>query len=226
MALAAVLAALPAGCAAPGTADGAETPPDDRVASVEPVVARPAEAAAIADGQFPRDFMIDVTVLLGPGAPEQLAAEDHQAKYILLPDGSLHSDVSPFITMSTRPGRTRWLYEDQVQLVWSRCAQFGFTNESNANGPANPDLMRAARGERLAIITLRAERRTWTYVRRAAGADPTDAAVARLIRLLALLSWMPDFRPEDLMPERYDFGPDPYAAYREIRARTAPLRVR
>jgi hypothetical protein len=226
MALAAVLAALPAGCAAPGTPDGAETPPDDRVASVEPASDRPVEAPALADGQFPRDFMIDVTVLLGPGAPEQLSAEDHQAKYILLPDGSLHSDVSPFITMSTRPGRTRWLYEDQVQLVWSRCAQFGFTNESNANGPPNPDLMRAARGERLAIITLRAEGRTWTYVRRAAGADPTDAAVARLIRLLALLSWMPDFRPEDLMPERYDFGPDPYAAYREIRARTAPLRVR
>ena len=130
--------ALAAGCGADGTADGASLPPDDRVQAVGQVAegrgagapdAAPEIAPALADGRFPPDFGLDVTVLLGPGAPELLDAQDRQAKYIVLPDGSLHSDASPFIDVSTRPGRARWLYEDQMQFVWSLCTQTGFAEE-------------------------------------------------------------------------------------------------
>lgn len=231
--------ALAAGCGADGTADGASLPPDDRVQAVGQVAERkvagapdaapdaaPEIAPALADGRFPPDFGLDVTVLLGPGAPELLDAQDRQAKYIVLPDGSLHSDASPFIDVSTRPGRARWLYEDQMQFLWSLCTQTGFAQERDANGPPNPDMLVARRGERLVILTLRADGRTWTYVRRAPGVDPMDPAAARIVRALAILSWIPDYRPEDVAPERYDFGPDPYAVYREIRDRRGVSKVR
>jgi hypothetical protein len=53
-----------------------------------------------------------------------------------------------------------------------------------------------------------------------------DPAAARIVRALAILSWIPDYRPEDVAPERYDFGPDPYAVYREIRDRRGVSKVR
>jgi len=215
-----------AGCGADGTADGPAVPADDRVQAIDPGIAAPAVAPALADGSFPADFGLDVTVLLGPGAQESLEAQDRQAKYIVLPDGSLHSDASPFIDVSTRPGRARWLYEDQMQFLWSLCTQTGFAEERDANGPPNPDLLAARRGERLVILTLRADGRTWSYVRRAPGTEPMDPAAARLVRALAILSWVPDYRPEDVAPERYDFGPDPYAVYREIRERRGVSKVR
>lgn len=216
------------GCGAPGTPDGAPLPPDDRTASLEPAPGMPApvEAPALAEGSVPPDFSVDVTVLLGQGAPDLPSVQDRQSKYVLLADGSLHCDASPFIDVSTRPGRTRWLYQEQVQSVWSLCGQLGFLNAADANGPANPDMLRAARGERLAIVTLRASGRTWTFVRRAPGSDPLDPAAAQVIRSLAILGWIPDLRPEELLPERYDFGPDPYAAYREIRSRQAGRALR
>lgn len=219
------MAAGLAGCGAPGTPDGAPLPPDDRVGSIDGSVA-PAEAPALAEGTVPPDFSLDVTVLLGPGAPDLPSVQDRAAKYVVLPDGSLHCDASPFIDISTRPGRTRWLYQEQVQSLWALCGQLGFLDASDANGPPNPDLLRAARGERLAILTIRARGETWTFVRRAPGNDPLDPAAARVIRSLAILGWVPDLRPDELLPERYDFGPDPYAAYRDIRSRQpgAPLR--
>ena len=73
-----------------------------------------------------------------------------------LPDGSLHADLSPFIDVSTRPGRSRWLYDDQMQYLWALCGDLGFGDEARANGPANPDTLRPAVGERLAILTIRA----------------------------------------------------------------------
>ena len=220
-----------AGCGATGTADGPAAPPSDRVVMAAPAAQAPAaqaptESPALADGRFPSDFAIDVTVLLGPGAPELLAVQDRQAKYILLPDGSLHADASPFVGMGTRPGRTRWLYEDQVQFLWSLCGQVGFLDAAAANGPPNPDMLRAGRDERMAVITLRAGRRTWTFVRRSTDNQPLDPAAARVVRALAVLAWIPDFRADDVVPERYDYGPDPYAAYREIRERQVPGFIR
>lgn len=202
-----------AACAAPGPA------PDDRVGTLDGEPA-PAESPALADERFPADFSIDATVLLGRKAPPMLAVQDRQSKYVVLPDGSLHADLSPFIDVSTRPGRSRWLYDDQMQYLWAICGDLGFGDESRANGPANPDTLRPAVGERLAILTIRAGGRTWSFVRRAIGEEPMDAAMARMVRTLAILAWLPDLRPDEVLPERYDFGPDPYAVYREIRARS------
>ena len=221
-----LVAACACGCGTTGTPEGPAAAPNDLVASADPAVPAAPEAPALADGRFPADFTLDVTVLLGPGAPERLGVEDRQAKYVLFPDGALHAEAGPFVDSSTRPGRVRWLYEDEVGFLWAMCSQLGFTDADRANGPANPDLLRAVRGERVALVTLRAEGRTWTWVRRAVGDETLDAAAVRVVRALAVMSWIPDWRADDLLPERYDYGPDPYAAYREIRAREGVQKVR
>jgi hypothetical protein len=202
-------------CAGPG--EPMETPPAMAAPPVAIIEPADADSPALRDGAFPPDFAIDATVMLGRGAADLNSIQDRPTKYVLLPDGSLHADESPFVDVSTRPGRSRWLYEDQVQYLWSMCRDLGFTDADAANGPPNPDLLRPARGERMAVLTLRGDGRTWTFVRRAVGKEEADAAITRVLRTLAILAWLPDRRPEEALPERYDFGPDPYAVYRQIR---------
>ena len=181
--------------------------------------AGPGSAAQAVPERVPNDLAVDVTVLVGRGTPDAVLVESQQAKYIVQPDGTLQADVGPFIDISTRPGRSRVLAQDQLEYVWSVLRQTGFAREADANGPANPDLLRVNPKERLAIITVRAEGHTWNFVRRTTGDQALDPAAARVIRTLAALAWIPDRRPSDLLPERYDYGPDPYAVYREIRER-------
>lgn len=201
--LALCAACAPVGCASSGTA-------------VDPATQE----------RYPDDFSLDATVLVGPATPDSTRAEDQQAKYIVLPDGALHADASEFLDISSRPGRARWLYEEQVQWLWAACGRTGFLREEEANGPPNPDLLQVRRGERLVVLTFRADGRTWTFVRRSAGEEPMDPAAARLIRSLAMFAWMPDLRPEELAPERFDYGPDPYALYRAIRDRRGVEKVK
>lgn len=181
--------------------------------------AGPGAAAQTVPERVPNDLTVDVTVLVGRGAPDAVLVESQQAKYIVEPDGTLQADAGPFIDISTRPGRSRVLAQDQLAYVWSVLRQTGFAREADANGPPNPDLLRVNPKERLAIITVRAEGHTWSFVRRTTGDQALDPAAARVIRTLAALAWIPDRRPSDLLPERYDYGPDPYAVYREIRER-------
>jgi hypothetical protein len=185
----------------------------------------PADTPALED-RAPADFTVDVTVLVGRGAPDALLVEGQQAKYVVLPDGTLHADAGPFIDSSTRPGRSRILYGDQLQSLWGLLVQTGFTRIADANGPPNPDLLTVPPKQRLAILTFRAGGRTWTFVRRTQGDEALDPAAARIIRTLAALAWIPDRRESDLAPERYDYGPDPYAVYREIRERQRAFYLR
>lgn len=180
-----------------------------------------AEAApALQDEPFgatPQDFEIDLSVLVGGGVKETLRVEDRNARYVLLPDGALHAETGPYLTQASRPGRARWLYQQQISLLWETCNQTGFADDSLANGPANPDMLSASRGERVAIIVLKANGKRWSFLRRSLDGDAMDPAAARMVRTLAALAWIPDYTEQDLTPERYDFGPDPYADYREIR---------
>lgn len=171
----------------------------------------------------PEDLTVDITIMSGSAMPESLKVEERTSRYILFPDGALHAESGPYLTQKSRPGRARWLYQQQIAQVWALCRQIGFADPSNANGPANPDMIRQARGERITIITLHANGQWWSYVRRALPDSKGDEASARLVRTLAALAWVPDFTPSDLQPDRYDYGPDPYAMYRTGRpAQVAP----
>ncbi|MBL9141729.1 MAG: hypothetical protein JNK53_07665 [Phycisphaerae bacterium] len=216
MAWAVALAAL-AACASRPTGTQPSGPPPD--AEVRPTP-RAEVAPALQDeplGATPRDFELDVTVLIGRSVPESLRVEDRTARYVLLPDGALHAETGPLLTQASRPGRARWLYQQQVSELWEVCNQTEFTNLSLANGPANPDMLTVERDERLLILNFKANGVRWCFVRRTPADQPVDPGAARLVRTLAALAWIPDYTARDLAPERYDYGPDPYAVYRAIR---------
>jgi hypothetical protein len=169
-------------------------------------------------GETPEDLQIDVTVLVGRGTEEGLRVEERAGRYVLFPDGALHAETGPFVTQASRPGRARWLYQQQISGLWSMCTQTGFADAALANGPGNPDMIRVEKDERVTIICMNAHGKRWSFVRLGAASQPTDPAAAKLVRTLAALAWIPDYSASDVAPERYDYGPDPYAAYRAVKA--------
>lgn len=182
-----------AGCAgaperAPGAVDELERPPDD--------------------------FTLDVAVLHGRRVPEQTRAELRNGHFILLADGSLLHDSGRSVDWTQRPGRVRWLYQQQVNELWRTARELGFTVASNADFSGNPALIVPDREQIVAIISFAAEGERWTFVRSTPAGEPFDPATTRLIRALADLAWGVDLPAERLLPIRFDFGPDPYAGFR------------
>lgn len=204
------------GCGVTGAGGGEKPiapPPAVQVQAVPVAEAAP----ALQDdprGGTPKDLEVDVTVLVAGGGEENLRVEDRTGRYVLFPDGALHAETGAYLDRSARPGRARWLYQQQVSELWGMCRQIGFADPANANGPANPDMLHLERKERLIIIAINADGKRWSFVSRGGIDEPADPAAARLVRSLAALAWIPDFSPYQVAPERYDYGPDPYAAYR------------
>lgn len=186
---------------------------------------------------MPEDLVIDSTVLVGNrlqfdmeragglGWPVHL----RPSRAIVMPDGALRSELGAPLGVDERPGITRQLYRDQVRTLWQTLTEYGFQAPEPGDERGNPALLDPADGEVVQVLTIRANGESWSIVRRftpamdkdgtlpsrgdATGEDPRLRAFLR--RLLAL-AWASDLPPEGLfsVPERYDFGPDPWARYR------------
>ena len=187
---------------------------------------------------MPEDLVIDSTVLVGNrlrfdmeraggmGWPVHL----RPSRAIVMPDGGLRSELGAPLGVDERPGITRQLYREQVVTLWRTLAEYGFQRPEPGDERGNPALLEPADGEVIQVLTIRANGESWSIVRRftptikkdgtlpdrgnATGEDPRLRAFLR--RLLAL-AWASDLPPEGLfaVPERYDFGPDPWARYRQ-----------
>jgi hypothetical protein len=190
-------------------------------------------------GAAPADFTVDVTVLVRPessaatepadsqpAASQPSPAEQRPARYVLLADGSLRSGNADDHEIETdwRPPITRVLSRRQIAEIWSMAQQLGLADPSAGDAVANFNLIEAKPGERVYLVALSGSGEYWNFIRRSPiDADP-DPAIAKFVRLLAQLSWadeMPDTSGK-LMPRRYDFGPDPYARYRQSGSSSTP----
>ncbi|MCH2160497.1 MAG: hypothetical protein MK085_01350 [Phycisphaerales bacterium] len=185
----------------------------------------------------PEDLVIDSTVLVGDkilfdmeraggvGWPVHL----RPSRAIVMPDGALRAELGVSLGVDDRPGLTRQLYRDQVSTLWNTLWEYGFHVPEPGDLRGNPALLEPAKGEVIQVLTIRANGEGWSIVRRftpeqeedgslavrgkAPGEDPRMRAFLR--RLLAL-AWASDL-PSDgtfSIPERYDFGPDPWDRYR------------
>lgn len=161
----------------------------------------------------PPDFAVDVTVLTGRAAKDLPQAHLRQGKYTLLADGSLHADTGDTLDFDTRPARTRWLYHAQVESVWNLARECGYLNPASSSLDVWPQLVRPAADEIVFLIWVRADEADWWYVRRCRTAGVPDADVARFVRAMCGLAWITDVPPDRVLPQRYDFGPDPYAGF-------------
>ena len=161
----------------------------------------------------PADFAVDVTVLTGRLAKDLPQAHLRQGKYTLLADGSLHADTGDSLDFDTRPARTRWLYRSQVEGVWDLARECGYLDPASSSLDAWPQLVTPAPDEIVFMVWVRADEADWWYVRRCRTSGVPDPQIARFVRAMCGLAWVTDVPPDRVLPQRYDFGPDPYAGF-------------
>jgi hypothetical protein len=179
---------------------------------------------------MPSDLTIDITILPGRGARGRTEAHLVRSKYILFPDGSLHGDIGRSMTALTRPGMLRHLNREAMADLWRIVQQSGLGAPEAGDYLGNTALLAPAANTVLTIVTIRADGRTGTFVRRAPMRNPdpaaeaaapdsfdgSDPSVTRLVRAIASLAWASDDPPAATLvqPIRYDLGPDPYARFK------------
>ncbi len=161
----------------------------------------------------PDDFSVDVTILTGNRAKDLPQAHARQGKLTLLADGSLHSDSGDSLNFATRPAPTRWLYQRQIDGLWTLAGELGWLDPSAANIELWPGGVRPASDEIVYIIFLHGEGTDWWFVRRFKTSEIPDPEAVQFVRSLCDLAWMTDRAADRNLPHRYDFGPNPYEGF-------------
>lgn len=169
-------------------------------------------------GVAPTDFAIEMTILTGPQTFASNEAQLRQSRYVMFADGSLYQgdDVERLKGADWLPPLTRMLTRRQVAEIWSLAQQLGLTNPNNPTGEANFKLVQPAPDGVTYLTAITGWGERWTFTRPSAFDQP-DPAMSQMARALAKLAWASDQAASSamIMPKRYDFGPDPYARYRQ-----------
>ncbi len=167
-------------------------------------------------GAAPMDFTLDVTILTGEDTNDRPEAQWRQSRYVLFSDGSLHYGADNERKADWMPDLARRLSRERVAEIWSLSQQLGFADPVNGDVPTNFMSISPASTEVVYLIAYTGSNRRWEFVRRTEPGNIADPASVTLVRRLAMLAWADDqlSRERSLLPNRYDFGPDPYARYR------------
>ena len=169
-------------------------------------------------GTAPTDFAIELTILTGPQTFASNEVQLRQSRYVMFADGSLYQgdDVERLKGADWLPPLTRMLTRRQVAEIWALAQQLGMTNPDNPTAEANFKLIQAEPDGVTYLTAITGWGERWTFVR-PSSFDSPDPAMTQLARALAKLAWASDQGASNamIMPKRYDFGPDPYARYRQ-----------
>lgn len=187
--------------------------------------------------ELPQDVIIAAAVVVGDKLAHQMRMERadwpvhlRNSRAIILPDGTLRAEVGPSLSVDDRPGVTRHLRQPQLARLWDRVGRLGLGDPSSGNLEGNPVLITPGPWEIVWILEFQRDGRDWIVVDRvdlAGGPIDADrvasmerADVRAMFRALAALAWASDEVSDDAVryPERYDFGPDPWARYRPTAA--------
>lgn len=184
-----------------------------------PAVA-PANAEESSDpvGAVPPDLWIEVDVSPGRGVKDRAKIEERAARFVLLPDGSLHGEADRVPHDGLRPARVRRLSREQMVDVWSTLRSLGFADAGFADSRGNPKLMEPVAGEVLATLEVHANGERYAFVRRYQPGGDDQPAMRRMVRSIASLAWSSDEALAETaeLPLRYDLGSDPYARFAKI----------
>lgn len=161
----------------------------------------------------PENFSIDVTILAAKDEPE---AHRRTARYVVFPDGSLRHEARPGAGPNTLPNLSRRLSKAQMADLWARIRELGLVDASKADGVENFRRAVKPSSGHAYLIAITADGDYWNFTRGVPEGERLDPALTAMIRELAALAWAEDGFDDRLRAEplRYDFGPDPWAAYR------------
>ena len=165
-------------------------------------------------GSVPDDFSLDVTILAAEDEPE---AHRRTARYVVFPDGSLHHDAVKGRGPNTLPAFTRRLDQAQLAELWSTVRELGLADADGSDRTENFRRVNDPASGHAYLIAVTADGVYWNYTRSVPEGKTLDPALTSLLRDLAALSWAEDSFDDRRMssPVRYDFGPDPWAIYRQ-----------
>jgi hypothetical protein len=187
----------------------------------------PAEPPAAAETAIPQpvpgDFSVEIAMLsgsedgrTGAGRRDETGSRLWPGRFVLFCNGSLHWSAAWRDPARGLPPRRRVLDVREMAGLWELCTQLGLADPANATAPINPAVVQAAPGQTVTVAVFTGGGRRWAFVDRVVGDGPADPALAGLIDRLSELAWIGSTpRPTVEVPVRYDFGPDPYARYRE-----------
>ena len=197
----AALAACAAACAGCAATDAERT--------------RAASSAVDLVASAPADLWLEIRTSPGRGVVDRPKVEERAARFVLLPDGSLHGETDRVPAVGARPARLRRLSREQMGDVWSLIVSAGFADPALADTRGNPALVEAGAGEVLATLEVHAEGERYAFVRRYAAGSEQEKALRGVIRAVASLGWASDeaFAEFAELPLRYDLGADPYARF-------------
>jgi len=185
----------------------------DRVAARE--APRASDDSVDPIGRVPRDFWLEIDVTAGAGVAERAKVEERSARFVLLPDGSLHGETDRVPHDGLRPARARRLTREQMADLWVQLRSAGFGAIEFAETRGNLRLLEPAAGEVLATLEVHADGRRFGFVRRYRPGEEDELGMRRVIRSVAALAWASDeaLAESAELPQRYDLGPDPYARF-------------
>ena len=164
--------------------------------------------------EIPDDFSVDVTILTEQGGTD---AETRHARYVLFPDGTLRYAAVDGRGPNTLPPVVRRLTRRQMEAVWQRARQLGLTDLSRADETTSFRRVWTPWEGHIYLVAMTGDDRYWNFTRRVGPEDQLDPALRSFIRDLGSLAWADDDPTvvRTTPPRRFDYGPDPYAVYRE-----------
>jgi hypothetical protein len=118
--------------------------PASGCASAPPMVAN---AAVDPAGRVPSDLWLEVVVRPGRGVADHARVEERPARFVLLPDGTLHGETDRLPPAGARPARVRRLAREQMADVWNALVSAGFSGARSADDFGNVALLTPNAGE-------------------------------------------------------------------------------
>ena len=166
-------------------------------------------------GRLPADLAIEIAVSPGARIDNRVRVEERPARFVLLPDGSLHGATDLLPPDGVRPARVRRLAREQMADVWSALESAGFSNGSLADTQASVAGREPGANEVVISLEVQADGARFGFVRRFDPQGEGEQAIRRVVRTIAALAWASDepLAESAELPTRYDLGPDPYARF-------------
>lgn len=160
----------------------------------------------------PDDFELEIKVLVGKKVMDQNVLERREVHMVLFPDGTLHAAAGSEVIPGARPGLARTLLRGQVADTWALLGRLDLRDVGDS--PTRP-VRAPGQAEIVHVVEVTANGERRRQVLRFVG-PCADSASTTLVRSIGGLAWLTD-APQagnDIVPLRYDFGPDPWERYR------------
>lgn len=166
-------------------------------------------------GRLPADLAIEITVAPGARVESRVRVEERPARFVLLPDGSLHGATDRLPPEGVRPARVRRLAREQMVDVWTVLESAGFSNGALSDTQASVQGQQPRPAEVLVTLEVQADGARFGFVRRFDPQSEGEQAIRRVVRTIASLAWASDepLAESAELPTRYDLGADPYARF-------------